>query len=95
MVTVGKKFSIDFKDESGNVFETLSYDTGNERDAVAQQLQSNDAHPLWPQTAVKITIYWQRIERTPIFGVDYGVGSVKRRFGNGRVPRGAYRLGRS
>lgn len=81
-IFVGYEWGIDFfcGDE---LIQTVTF---------ADEAIFNDAfdHPQWPEGSTNMESWKRPLYRAPIYGVDYGPGSVKRRFGGGYVPRGAY-----
>lgn len=90
MITIGKEYGIDFYDAENNLILEHTAASEEDRDALVEQLQDDDS-PAWPVKAMRFEPWSRRIERQAIYGVDYGPGSVKRRFG-GYVPRSAYQL---
>ena len=93
MITIAIQYGIDFKDKDDNVISEFIATDEASRDELHDALANDDNHPAWPSDkAVHITAWSRKVQRQPISGVDYGPGSVKRRFGNGRCPRGTYQF---
>ena len=92
MITIANQHGIDFYDADGQIIKEHIADDEASRDALWEELAADENHPEWPEGAVRIKDWNRKVQRLPISGVDYGPGSVKRRFGNGRVPRGAYQF---
>ena len=91
MIYMGQEFGIDFFDENDVLVKEMSFaEDGAKRDALYDALGDDENHQEWPETAVRITGWHREVYRQPMSGVDYGRGSVKRRFGGGYVPRSAY-----
>ncbi len=47
-----------------------------------------------PEQHAKTAEWIEVRDRQPIYGIDYGAGHIKRRFGGMRVPRSTYRFNR-
>lgn len=94
-MTYVNQFGIDFLDKAGTIVQEMIFEGEAERDQHFDLLDANqDDDELWPENAARITAWSRQVYRQPICGVDYGPGSVKRRFGGGYVPRSAYQFGR-
>lgn len=96
MIYEGLEYGMDFYGEGGRIIKEVSFGLDQEgkaaQDAAYAALEADPDSELWPTDAERI-MCWQRPKyRQPIKGLDYGAGSVKRRFGNGRVPRGAHQF---
>lgn len=90
-IFTGIQYGIDLKNEAGEVVQELTFSSEAQRDAHWDALAADPDHPEWPETAVHATAWSRKTYRRPIYGVDYGPGSQKRRFG-GHVPRDAYQF---
>jgi len=86
-IFTGYKYGIDFFNEAGEIVHTDIFDTEAAFDTAFD-------NPTWPETAVSLDSWKRKQFRAAVYGVDYGPGSVKARFG-GYVPRSAYQLGGS
>ena len=84
-------YGLDFKDADGNLLKEMNF--GRDEEAMQDYYHRlDDDDSLWPDGAARVD-HWQRnVMRPPIRGIDYGPGSQKRRFGNGRVPRGVHQF---
>jgi len=92
-IYTGTTWAIDFYDAQEKIIKTMTFeDDQNGFDAMFEALD-NPCHPEWPDTAVRLDTWRRDNYRDPILGLDYGPGSVSRRFG-GYVPRGTYQLGK-
>ncbi len=86
----GYEYGFDFLDGNGESVEEKVFSTIEECVALHDALD-DPYHPAWPETAASVSETWQRAKyRHPVCGVDYGPGSIKRRFGGGYVPRSTY-----
>lgn len=91
MITVATQYGIDFSDDEGQVIREYIAPDKQTRDDLVNQWETGEDNPLFPPDA-KTIFSWQRnITRPAVCGVDYGPGSVNRRFG-GKAPRGAYQF---
>ncbi len=93
-VFIGKRWGVMFIGESDEqVGEILWLGLDDEGvDAVDEfftRSKENDGEE-WPDDAVRIIDCSKDAFRRPIYGIDYGAGSVKRRFKGMRVPRRTY-----
>lgn len=89
-VVVGTQYGIDFFDADDALISEVVFADQASRDAQMAALGADDNHPAWPGTAVRLVEWRRDVTRPAVRGIDYGPGSVKARFGGGRVPRGAY-----
>lgn len=80
-------YYIEFIDKDDQIVGTLQLPK-EERDALALIWSYGDDDERFPETAVTARTYYRQREQ-PVYGIDYGPGSIKRRFGGGRVPSGA------
>lgn len=86
LIFTGYEWGIDFYNAAGDIIHTDTYTDEKEFDAAFD-------NPQWPDdTAVRLDSWKRPCYRLPVMGVDYGPGSVSRRFG-GYVPRSAYEKG--
>jgi len=83
-ITIFDKTVVTFFNEAGEAMMTADYP--NEK-AATDALEYADGWPVNATNAAMTNVY-----RRPIYGVDYGNGSVKARFGGGYVPRKAYQF---
>ena len=90
-IYVRTEYGIDFLNGCGDLVQEMVFQTPEERLEVYNAVSTDDNNPHWPETAVEYNPWERHIYRAPVYGVDYGPGSIKRRFG-GRVPCGAYQF---
>ena len=89
LIKIGTEYGIDFKNADGVILREYIATNKNGRNQLVESLVADDNHHMWPVEAVTMTT-WERPQyRNPICGLDYGAGSVSRRFG-GYTPRSAY-----
>lgn len=85
-----KVYGVHFEDVDGNELLELVYPSAEERDAALQDIDA-----LAPAGATTyVTWHDEQWVRDLIYGVDYGRGSLKHRFGGGHVPRNLYQYHR-
>lgn len=94
MIFVAIEYGIDFVDVDENVIEERVFANQADRDAF-MGLPDGEFYAQFPDNpAAETAVPWERKRyRAPIYGIDYGPGSVQARFGGGYVPRGAYQFG--
>lgn len=84
-ITIFDKTVVTFFNEAGEAMMTAEY--ANEK-AATDALEYEDG---WPASAANATM--TNVYRRPVYGIDYGNGSIKNgRFGGGYVPRKAYQF---
>ena len=89
-VIVGWRHSLEFIDGDEKLLESVDFESEQALDRALIALEEDENHPLWPEGSVRVQNRVTAVTRPAIRGVDFGTGSQKRRFGGGRVPRGAY-----
>ena len=93
-VYVGLLWGVQFVDEQdeqvGDILWIGLDDEGEKAVASFFADKSNTKH--WPVGATDIHDITKDGYRHPIYGIDYGAGSVKRRFSGIKVPRSTYQF---
>lgn len=88
------EWGIDFLDKDGELIEERPYANYVAREEAWKELQTDkrtvEEGGPWPEGAEGIRAWSRQVKL--VYGVDYGPGSIKRRFGGGRVPKGAYQF---
>jgi hypothetical protein len=95
-IFTGYEYGIDFIDAGGVEIDSMVFATETAREEFWHELAALDdfaKHADVPAGTERITAWSRKTFRRPIYGVDYGPGSQKHRFGGGYVPRSAYQFG--
>lgn len=87
-------YGIDFYNEADEIIKEIDFGQSEEaREIFWHLLEDETKKDLWPAGAVRVADWKRAVMHQPIRGIDYGPGSVKRRFGGGHVPRSTYQFG--
>ena len=88
------QYFITFLDADDNELEEKPFPNWIAREEAWDKLQADDRTVEeggpWPVGAAKVRSHSRDVKAT--YGVDYGPGSAKLRFGGNRVPRGAHQF---
>lgn len=84
-------YGVDFKNADDELIADREFESEAERDDFLA-LPDDEFFAGLPEGDYRVYQYCRPIYRPAVYGVDYGRGSVKRRFGGGHVPKGAYQF---
>ena len=90
-IYIGDEYGIDFLDADGKLIEERVFESEEERDAFLGLPDAEFVEGA-PKGWAKAKPWQSPLYRRAMRGIDFGVGSVKRRFPQGFTPRGAYQF---